>query len=310
MDGETLYGEHAVEIKALRVRYGDLLAVDGLDLMADRGEVIALLGPNGAGKTSTVEVAEGYRRPDGGSVRVLGHDPYTERRAVVPKVGVMLQKGGVYPGMGPREALQLFASYYPSADDPERLLGLLGLARVARSPWKRLSGGEQQRLSLALALVGKPEVAFLDEPTSGVDPEGRQVMRQVISDLRERGVCVIVTTHELAEAERFADKVVVIDRGHVIASGTLDQLAARAGRKAVRWQSSPGLPTSGLQALLSAVVREEQPGHYVAEVAGDPRTVAAIASWLSEQGAPLNALRAGPPGLEELYLELTREGRQ
>ena len=141
---------------SLRVRYGDVVAVDDLDLVADRGQIVALLGPNGAGKTSTLEVAEGYRRPTGGEVRVFGLDPVADRRHLSPRVGVMLQRGGVYPGMGAREALQLFASYYRSPDEPERLIELLGLVRVARTPWRRLSGGEQQRLSLALALVGRP----------------------------------------------------------------------------------------------------------------------------------------------------------
>jgi ABC-2 type transport system ATP-binding protein len=302
---------HAVELRSLRVTYGGLVAVDGLDLVADPGEVVVLLGPNGAGKTSTVEAAEGYRRPAGGVVRVLGRDPFAEHRFVAAHMGVMLQQGGVYPGMGAREALRLFASYYSSPEDPEQLLDLLGLGRVARTPWKRLSGGEQQRLSLALALVGRPKVAFLDEPTSGVDPEGRQVMRQVMAGLRERGTCVVVTTHELAEAERFADRVVVIDRGHVIASGTLAQLAALAGREQVRWESSPGLDLAALGARLGgAPVREEQPGHYVAEVAGDPATIRAIASWLFEQELPLKALRAGRADLEDVYLRLTRAARE
>jgi ABC-2 type transport system ATP-binding protein len=302
---------HAVELSSLRVTYGGVVAVDGLTLAADPGEVVVLLGPNGAGKTSTVEVAEGYRRPAGGVVRVLGHDPFAEHRLVAAQIGVMLQGGGIYPAMSPKEALRLFANYYASPEEPERLLGLLGLSSVSRTPWKRLSGGEQQRLSLALALVGRPKVAFLDEPTSGVDPEGRQVMREVITSLRERGTCVLVTTHELAEAERFADRVVVIDRGRVIASGTLAQLAALAGREEVRWESSPGLDLSGLEARLGgAPVREEEPGHYVAELAGDAATVRAIADWLSEEGLPLTALRTGRAGLEQVYLRLTRAARE
>ena len=196
--------------------------MDDLDLVAERGQIVALLGPNGAGKTSTLEVLEGYRRPAGGEVRVFGFDPVADRRHLSPRVGVMLQRGGVYPGMGAREALQLFASYYRSPADPERLIDLLGLARVARTPWRRLSGGEQQRLSLALALVGRPRALFLDEPTSGVDPQGRQVMRKVISDLRDNGACVLLTTHDLEEAGRLADRLIVIDRGRVVAAGTQD----------------------------------------------------------------------------------------
>jgi ABC-2 type transport system ATP-binding protein len=298
---------HAIEIRSLEVRYGPVVAVDGLDLVARPGEVVALLGPNGAGKTSTVEVAEGYRRPSGGTVRVLGYDPFAQRRQVAPHIGVMLQRGGVYPGIGAREALHLYASYYEAPEDPERLLEMMALGRVARTPWRRLSGGEQQRLSLALALVGRPRVAFLDEPTSGVDPEGRQVMRDVISGLRESGACVLVTTHELEEAERLADRLVVIDRGAVVAEGTLDELAAMAGQEEVRWASAPGLGTASLGALLGAKVREESPGKYVAEVAASPATVATIAGWLAERNLPLDAMRAGRAALEDVYLKLTRD---
>ena len=295
----------AIEISSLTVRYGQLVAVQGLDLVAQRGQVVALLGPNGAGKTSTVEVAEGYRRASSGEVRVLGLDPVAERRQLVPQIGVMLQGGGVYPGMGPAEALRLFAGYYRQPEDPRPLLELVGLERAARTPWRRLSGGERQRLSLAIALVGRPQVAFLDEPTSGVDPEGRQVMRQVISNLRDRGACVLLTTHELEEAERIADLLYVIDHGKIVASGDLDQLAAQAGRPGLRWQTSPGLDTSSLSGHLGATVNEESPGSYVADVAGSPAVVAALAAWLEERGLPLAGLRAGRAPLEEVYLQLT-----
>ncbi|HXR21784.1 MAG TPA: ABC transporter ATP-binding protein [Acidimicrobiales bacterium] len=297
----------AVEIRSLRVRYGDAVAVDDLDLVADRGQIVALLGPNGAGKTSTLEVAEGYRRPAGGEVRVFGLDPVADRRHLSPRVGVMLQRGGVYPGMGAREALQLFASYYRSPDEPERLIDLLGLARVARRPWRRLSGGEQQRLSLALALIGRPRALFLDEPTSGVDPEGRQVMRQVIRDMRDNGACVLLTTHELEEAGRLADRLIVIDRGRLVAAGTQDELAALAGHSEVRWSTTPALEIGALQAELGARVWEERPGEYVAAVTGTPTVVAVIANWLADNRLPLAAMRAGRPALEDVYLRLTKE---
>lgn len=297
-----------MEIRQLRVRYGPVVAVEGLDLVAERGEVVGLLGPNGAGKTSTVEAAEGYRRPAEGTVRVLGWDPVTDRRALSPLVGVMLQSGGVYPGMGPRQALRLWASYYPAPEDPDHLLQLLGLERVARTQWRRLSGGEQQRLSLALALVGRPQVAFLDEPTSGVDPEGRQVMREVIGSLRDQGACVLLTTHELEEAERLADRLVVIDGGRLVAAGTLDELAALAGEETVRWMTSPGVSTASLQARLGAPVSEDRPGEYVALTRGTPATVAMIAGWLADQDLPLAGLRSGRAPLEDVYLRLTNNG--
>ena len=187
------------------MRYGSFTAVDGVSFSADGGEVVALLGPNGAGKTTTVETIEGYRSPDAGEVRVLGHDPVASHDALVARIGVMPQGAGAYPGLRVGEAVRLFASYYGDrADSPDRLLDLLGLRARERSTWRSLSGGEQQRLSLALALVGRPEIAFLDEPTAGVDVGGRQVIRSVIETLRSDGVCVVLTTHELVEAERSA----------------------------------------------------------------------------------------------------------
>ena len=219
----------AVEVSGLVVRYGSVVAVNGVDLHAGQGEVVAVLGRNGAGKTSTIEAIEGYRRAAAGTVRVIGLDPQDAdgQRALSKRIGVMLQRGGVYPAMGAAEALHLFASYYPDPEDPDALLRRLGLVgATARTPWRRLSGGEQQRLSLALALIGRPEVVFLDEPTAGVDPHGRQVIRAVVAELRAAGVCVLLTTHELDEAERMADRVVIIDRGRVLAAGTPAELTA------------------------------------------------------------------------------------
>lgn len=214
----------------LTIRYGDHTAVDGISFEAGSGQITALLGPNGAGKTSTVETLEGYRRPTSGSVRVLGLDPVDDHRALVARIGVMLQSGGVATGMRPAEALRLFASYYEDPIDPDELLDLVGLSDHRSSTWRSMSGGEQQRLSLALALIGRPEVAFLDEPTAGIDPSGRQVIRRIITDLRDRGVAVLLTTHDLDEAEKIADHVVIIDRGSVIADGSpVDLMRATQG---------------------------------------------------------------------------------
>jgi ABC-2 type transport system ATP-binding protein len=210
----------AIEVDQLVVRYGDVVGVNGISLTAEAGEVLALLGPNGAGKTTTVETLEGYRRPTSGRVRVLDLDPQREHRQLRQRIGVMLQRGGVYPGMSPREAVNLFARYYDSPEEPEGLLYRVGLTSVSTTPWRRLSGGEQQRLSLALALVGRPWVAFLDEPTAGVDPQGRQAIRGVVRDLRASGVCILLTTHEMEEAEKLADRIVIIDHGQVVAAGT------------------------------------------------------------------------------------------
>src|SRR6478752_8044718 len=195
----------ALEVDDLSITYGTIRAVDGVSFSAEAGRVLALLGPNGAGKTSTVEALECYRRPTSGQVRVLGLDPVRNHAAVTPRIGVMLQEGGVYPGIRPLEMLRLLADLYPDADEPEALLERVGLTHRRRSTWRHLSGGEQQRLSLALALVGRPDVVFLDEPSAGVDVSGRQLIRNLVRELAAEGRCVLLTTHDLDEAEKVAD---------------------------------------------------------------------------------------------------------
>ncbi len=179
---------HAIDVAALEKRYGTVQAVDGLTFSIAVGEVFGLLGPNGAGKTTTVEILEGYRRADAGTVSVLGADPWRDGPRLRPKIGVMLQEGGLYPGIRPLEALRLFASYYDDPDDPDRLLDLVGLREAEHTLVRRMSGGQQQRLSLALALVGRPTLVFLDEPTAGMDPHARATTWALIRELRDRGV--------------------------------------------------------------------------------------------------------------------------
>jgi ABC-2 type transport system ATP-binding protein len=299
----------AVDVTDLIVRYGSVTAVDGVSFSAEPGEVLGLLGPNGAGKTTTVETLEGYLRPDAGTARVLGLDPRVDRRAVLPRIGVMLQRGGVYPTMGPAAALRLFASYYDEPADPEDLLERVGLGAVARTPWRRLSGGEQQRLSLALALVGRPQVAFLDEPTAGVDPQGRLTIRAEVRRLRDEGVCVVLTTHELDEAERVADRVVIIDHGRVVATGTPAELMQAGAGQDIRFGAPAGLDTAALAAAVGAPVTEESPGEYRVDGDASPARVATLTAWLAEHGLPLADLRAGRQTLEDVFLRLTGEDR-
>jgi ABC-2 type transport system ATP-binding protein len=295
----------AIDVSGLVVRYAaGVVAVDGLSFSADAGEVLALLGPNGAGKTTTVETLEGYKSPTAGTVRVLGLDPIADHARLTPRIGVMLQKGGVYPGIRPVEALQLFSSFYESPEDPATLLDRLGLAGVARTPWRRLSGGEQQRLSLALALVGKPDVAFLDEPTAGVDVAGRQVIREVIAELRARGCCVLLATHELDEAERVADRVVIVDHGRLLAEGTPADLMS-GPRDSIQFRAPAGLDTAGLSAALGAAVTEPRPGEYSVATEPAPVTGAKLTAWLAEHDLPLGDLRAGRQSLEDVFLRLT-----
>jgi ABC-2 type transport system ATP-binding protein len=295
----------SLAVSDLVVRYGDTVAVAGLSFAAERGEVLALLGPNGAGKTTTVETLEGYRRPTSGTASVLGLDPGRDRARLTPRIGVMLQRGGVYPSLDARSALRLFASYYDDAEDPEALLDRVGLRESATTPWRRLSGGEQQRLSLALALVGRPEVAFLDEPTAGVDPHGRQLIRQVIRDLRDAGVCVLLTTHELEEAERLADNVVIVDHGRLVASGTPAELMSSGGGEEIRFGGPPAIDARELGSVLGAAVEEVSPGEYRVAVAASPGNVATVTAWLAKENLPLADLRAGRQTLEDVFLRLT-----
>ena len=298
----------SIDVSGLVVRYSaGVVAVDGLSFSAGAGEVLALLGPNGAGKTTTVETLEGYKSPTSGTVRVLDLDPVADHVKLTPRIGVMLQKGGVYPGIRPVEALRLFASFYESPEDPAGLLDRLGLATVARTPWRRLSGGEQQRLSLALALVGRPEVAFLDEPTAGVDVAGRQVIREVIGELRDRGTCVLLATHELDEAERVADRVVIVDHGRVLAEGTPAGLMSAAERTSIEFGAPSGFDVAALSDALGATVVETRPGQYSVAASPSPSTVAALTAGLAEHDLALGDLRAGRQSLEDVFLRLTSE---
>ena len=298
----------AVDVSGLVVRYpGGVTAVDGLSFTAEAGDVLALLGPNGAGKTTTVETLEGYRAPTSGAVRVLDLDPLADHARLTPRIGVMLQNGGVYPGIRPVEVLRLFAAFYDTPEDPTALLDRLGLAGVARTPWRRLSGGEKQRLSLALALVGRPEVAFLDEPTAGVDVAGRQVIREVIGELRDRGTCVLLATHELDEAERVADRVVIVDHGRLLAEGTPAELMSVTERTSIDFGAPPGLDVAGLATAVGAPVVEVRPGRYSVATAPSPAIVATLTAWLAEHDLPLGDLRAGRQSLEDVFLRLTSD---
>jgi ABC-2 type transport system ATP-binding protein len=296
----------AIQCDDLVVRYGERTAVDGLTFTARSGQVLAILGPNGAGKTSTVETLEGYRRPASGTVRVLGLDPGRQHRTLVPRIGVMLQRGGIYPVLGAGRALHLFARYYEKPEDPNELLELVGLTAVAGTPWRRLSGGEQQRLSLALALVGRPEVVFLDEPTAGVDPQGRLAIREVIAGLKERGVCVVLTTHELPEAERVADEVIILAGGRAVARGTVAELAAGGSAPAIRFTAPSGIDIGALAGAVGVgpeTVVEEQPGRYALTGPTTAGRVAAVAAWLDDHDLALVDLRTGSGSLEDAYLE-------
>ncbi len=295
----------AIEVDGLVVRYGELVAVAEVSFDVAPGEIVTLLGPNGAGKTSTVSTLEGYRRPDAGRVSVLGLDPVGDRTSLTPRIGVMPQTPGVYPGVRGIEMLRLYAGFHTDPEDAAELLARVGLEKRARAMWRQLSGGEQQRLSLALALIGRPEVAFLDEPTAGVDVSGRQLVRKVVRDLADRGVAVLLTTHDLAEAEHVADRVVIIDHGRLVASGRPTELTAGTEVAEIRFGASPGIDTAALSRALEAPVREESPGEYVVATTPTPAAVAGLTAWLAAHDLLLTDLRAGRHRLEDVFLELT-----
>ena len=288
-----------------------------MSLEVGRGELVALLGPNGAGKTTTVEILEGYRRADAGTVRVLGLDPAREGRALRPRIGLMLQEGGVDPRSTPREVLRLHARLFRDPEDPDALLADAGLEPVAATRYRRLSGGERQRLALALALLGRPELLVLDEPTAGMDPAAKQATRERIAGLRAAGTTILLTTHELGDVERLADRVVVLDRGRIVAAGTPAELTG-AGAPRVRFRLSEALDAAGAAALVAAVA----PGARLVDDGADARyelrdlssppdaaLVAGLAAWCAERGLLLAELRVGAASLEERYLELVgREG--
>lgn len=294
--------DDAVEVKDVVVRYGDTTAVDGVSLTVGRGRVLALLGSNGAGKTSLLQVCEGFRRADAGSVRILGLDPIGQHDELMPRLGIMLQSGGVYPWATAGEILRLFASFAARPLDTEMLLDRLGLRKVERTRFRRLSGGEQQRLSLAVALVGRPELVFLDEPTAGMDTEARHTTWRLIEELRADGVTVLLTTHLLDEAERLADDVVIMRSGVVAATGTPAELTAAAGIDLLEVRAEPGLrpQLSGLK------VSEPTPGEYAIVGALDAAVIADVLAWFAAAGAQVTAVNTRRRTLEDVYLALTR----
>jgi len=297
----------AVQVVDLVKRYDRTNAVDGLSVTMEAGQVTAVLGPNGAGKTTTLEICEGYRRPDAGHVRVLGLDPRRDARELRPRVGVMLQVGGVYPGVKAAEMLRHVASLYAHPLDVDVLLERLGIGSAGRTAYRRLSGGQQQRLSLAMAVVGRPEVVFLDEPTAGLDPQARRATWDLVQELRSDGVTVVLSTHFMDEAERLADRVVVVDRGRVVAAGSPGELTSHGARDSLRFSARTGLDVAALAAAVPAATRAEEvsPGRYVVHGAVDPRLLADLTAWCAARDVMPEGLSVGQRSLEDVFLELT-----
>jgi ABC-2 type transport system ATP-binding protein len=302
----------AIRVDGLVKRYGERMVVDGVSFDVEAGEVVALLGPNGAGKTTTAETVEGYRRGDAGTVRVLGVDPWHAGRSHAARVGVMLQAGGIDLRARPAETLRQYAAFHADALDPETLLEELGLRSVAATPYRRLSGGERQRLGFALALVGRPEVLVLDEPTAGMDPEARAVVRARIAAERATGTGILVTSHELADVERLADRIAILVNGRIVAEGTPSALTAGL-RPRLRFRLDTRLDAAGLAALsasLGSTVRQidDTDRYEVVDAEPSPPLVAALATWCDRAGCLIVESRAAGGSLEEAYLELVATG--
>jgi ABC-2 type transport system ATP-binding protein len=278
----------AIEVHDLRKRYGDYEAVRGIDIVVQRGEVFGLLGPNGAGKTTTVEILEGYRTRTSGEVSVLGQDPAKRSIELRRRIGIVLQSGGIYSHITPREALRHWASFYPHPRDVEEVLDLAGLQAKADERSRKLSGGQLRRLDFALALVGDPELIFLDEPTTGFDPEARRAAWETVRSLRALGKTILLTTHYLEEAQALADRVAIVKDGRVLAIGPPRELGVGASHYRVAYRDSRG----------ELVEREtDDPTRLLRELTGE-----ALA-----RGEQLEELTVGRPTLEDVYLELTAD---
>ena len=299
-----------MEVDGLRMAYGATTAVDGLSLTVARGSITAVLGPNGAGKTTTLETCEGYRKPQGGSVRVLGLDPQAQRRDLLPRIGVMLQHGGAWSGVRAVEMLRHVATLHAHPLDVSMLVERLGLESCGRTPYRRLSGGQQQRLALAMAVVGRPELVFVDEPTAGMDPQARRATWGLLDELRRDGVTIVLTTHYMDEAERLADQVHVIDRGRLIASGSPYELTRGTGSSTIRLVVTEPFPPeapASLQATLGAGTEVRPVTAHSLMITGpaDASTLAKVSAWCDEQGVLPESLTLGQRTLEDVFLQIT-----
>lgn len=295
----------AVTITNLVKRYGGLVAVDDVSFSIQQGEIFGIIGPNGAGKTTTVECISGLRVPDSGSISVYGLSPWRDRDKIREFVGVQLQESSLPPRLRVGEALELFASFYPTPLDPQQVLESLGIKQIERVAFKNLSGGQKQRLSIALALVGNPKIAILDELTTGLDPEARRDTWALIERMRERGVTVILVTYFMDEAETLCDRVALINHGVLSVLDTPEAIAAQAGVNRVRFVPSHPVDDETLDAVRGVQVIERK-GRYVT-VTGTGDLAASLMSALTAEGITVSELEARSGNLDDAFIKLTKD---
>jgi ABC-2 type transport system ATP-binding protein len=302
----TSGAEAVIRVDTLRKTYGELVAVDGVSFEVQRGEVFGLLGPNGAGKTTTVEVLEGLREPDSGEVSVLGVDAIRRPDELRSRIGVSLQTAALYPKLTVVEVIELFRGFYPSGRPVDELVELMDLGEKRKTRTQDLSGGQRQRLSVALALVNDPELVFLDEPTTGMDPAARRMLWDVILGLKDRGRSVLLTTHYMEEAEVLCDRLAIMDHGRILESGTVDELVSRRfHERAVRFDSIEGLADEELASFPGVASIKHEGGAVLLYTRDVPATIGAVLAATERVGVEPANLAVRRATLEDVFLDLT-----